>query len=358
MRYRILVRGALVQFSRALGVLLVSLAALGCGTLSYLAQAGYGQREITLEARPLDEAIRDPEVEPATRALLAEIPAIKAFGERHGLTPTKSYAKYVDLHRRYVVWVVTACAPLAFRSKVWSFPIVGGVTYLGWFHGRDAAAHARRLLAAGWDVDVRGSTAYSTLGWFDDPVLSTMLAGGDGAIIGLSETVLHESLHATLYVKNQSPFDESVATWVGDRLGEAYLVETRGEGAPEVRALRAGAREGARRAEILHHGYETLEQLYASPKSNDEKLAEKRALVAELERAVAATRPITNATLVQFRTYHSGTAELDALHAACGRSFPRTIAALRRGAPAAFRGPQDEDVAAVYSTIAAVGCPD
>ena len=342
---------------RALAATL-ALAATGCSTLSYLAQAGYGQREITLGARPLGDAIADPAVAPRTRALLAEIPRIKAFGERHGLTATTSYRKFVELERDYVVWVVTACAPLSFRSRVWSFPIVGGVTYLGWFHGRDAAAHARRLLAAGWDVDLRGSTAYSTLGWFEDPVLSTMLGGGDGAIIGLSETVLHESLHATLYVKDQSPFDESVATWFGDRLGEAYLVETRGEGSREVAALRESVREGARRAALLHEGYETLARLYASSKSNAQKLDEKRALIAELERAVGATRPITNATLVQFRTYHTGTAELDALFSACGGSFPRTIAALRKGAPAAFARAQDEDVAAIYAKIARGGCAD
>ena len=349
-------RDALRRLLLVLAVVSLGLLVGGCGTLSYLAQAGYGQREITLGARPLDEAIRDPAVPERTRALLAEIPRIKAFGERHGLTPTKSYGTFVELRRPYVVWVVTACAPLSFRSKVWNFPIVGGVTYLGWFHGRDADAHAGRLREAGWDVDVRGSTAYSTLGWFDDPVLSTMLGGGDGAIIGLAETVLHESLHATLYVKNQSPFDESVATWVGDRLGEEYLVETRGEMAPEVAALRRGAREGARRSAIMHEAYEALARLYSSSKSKSEKLAEKQALIAELERNVGATRPITNATLVQFRTYHTGTAELDALHAACGGSFPRTIAALRRGAPGAFTRPQDEDVAAVYSKIAAAGC--
>jgi predicted aminopeptidase len=330
--------------------------ASGCGTLSYLAQAGYGQREITLGARPLDEAAADASLPPATRGLISEIPRIKAFGERNGLSPTKSYAKFVDLHRRYVVWVVTACAPLAFHPKVWSFPVVGGVTYLGWFHARDAYAHADRLRAAGWDVDVRGSTAYSTLGWFEDPVLSTMLGSGPGAIGGLAETVLHESLHATLYVKNQSPFDEAVATWVGDRLAEAYLVESRGEASPEVAALRGGIADGLLRAAILHEGYETLAALYTSTKTNGEKLREKDALIADVERRVGAQRPITNATLVQFRTYHTGVSALDALHETCGRSFPRTIAALRRGAASAFTKPQDEDVARVFRRIAAAGC--
>jgi predicted aminopeptidase len=335
-------------------VALLALSSSGCGTLSYLAQAGYGQREISLSARPIDDVVADPSVPERTRAMLREIPAIKRFGEDNGLKATRNYRSFSDLHRRQVVWVVSGCAPLAFSPKVWNFPIVGGVTYLGWFDRKDADAEGARLRAAGWDVDVRGSTAYSTLGWFDDPVLSTMLGEGEGAIGDLAETVLHESLHATLYVKNQSPFDESVATWFGDRLGERYLLSTRGEGSRELATWRAGQAEGDRRAAVLHGAYDVLAAVYSSAMSREDKLARKAAIIAETERRLGATRPLTNATIVQFKTYHEGTADLDALHAACGGSFSRLLSALRT---ATFVRQQDEDVASVYRRLVTAGCP-
>ena len=346
----------MLVLNRAVALLIAVLAVLstGCGTLSYLAQAGYGQREISLARRPIDDVVDDPSVPQRTRAMLREIPAIKRFGEDNGLKATRNYRSYSDLHRRQVVWVVSACAPLSFSPKVWNFPIVGGITYLGWFHRQDADAEGDRLRAVGWDVDVRGSTAYSTLGWFDDPVLSTMLGDGEGAIGDLAETVLHESLHATLYVKNQSPFDESVATWFGDRLGERYLLSTRGEGSRELATWRAGQAEGDRRAGILHGAYDALAAVYSSARSREDKLAEKRVIIADTERRLGATRPLTNATIVQFKTYHEGTADLDALHAACGGSFPRMLSALRK---ATFGKAQDEDVAGVYRRVLAAGCP-
>src|SRR6185312_14274837 len=110
-----------------------------------------------------------------------------------------------------------------FRSKTWWFPIVGRVPYLGWFDRDDAHDFADELHREGWDSDVGAADAYSTLGWFDDPVLSTMIAGGDEAVGELVNVILHESVHATLYVDGQTRFNESLAEFVAGKLTTVYL---------------------------------------------------------------------------------------------------------------------------------------
>ena len=207
-------------------LLLVALACsqLGCLHLCYLAQAAAGQDEIRFRARPIEEALADPSLKPRIRRLLAMVADVKAYGEQHGLDATDNYSEFTQLDRPVAAWVVLAAPPLSLNPKMWWFPIVGSVPYLGWFNQRDAERHAATLRRQGWDVHLRGAGAYSTLGWFDDPVLSTMIRPrGMGDASGLVNIVLHESVHATHYVSSQSYFNESLANFVADSLTVTYL---------------------------------------------------------------------------------------------------------------------------------------
>lgn len=337
---------------RLLTIGLLALASTGCGTLEYLSQAAYGQRDIVFRTRPLADAIADPNVPERTRRLLAEVPAIKRFGERNGLRATRNYEGYADLRRRQVVWVVSACDPLRFRSKVWHFPIAGDVPYLGWFHRRDADRYADELRRdEQLDVDVRGSAAYSTLGWFRDPVLSTMLPDDDSALGELTETVLHESLHATMYVKGQTSWNESVANFVGGYLAGRYLAETRGPQAKETLGYLGLEQYAERRAARMHRAYEELATLYASDRSPDEKLAEKARVLARLTAEIHPSHPINNATLAQFKSYNTGEAELTALLAACSGDFARFLALLAGVDASAFGEPQQRDLGAITKPL-------
>ncbi|WP_394827804.1 aminopeptidase [Pendulispora albinea] len=315
-----------------------------CTKLAYVRQAAVGQYDLQVRARDIGELVREQRVDARTRRLLSHVAPIKQFGERHGLAATKNYRKYVRVDRDAVVWVTSAADPLHFRSRSWTFPVVGSFTYLGWFAKKDAQRFAREIRSQGWDVDVRGSQAYSTTGYFEDSVLSTMIHRGDDALGALTNVILHEMTHATFFVHHQSTLNESVANFVGNGLAALYLDETVGHDSKETTAYLVSEEQLRRRGQSMREAYRALEALYASPKPDEEKLAEKAELLARLRATTGFKRPINNATLIQYKTYNSGQEELGALLASCGGSFPRLIRALKTLETAPWPKKQEKDI--------------
>lgn len=316
-----------------LATLTGALFVVGCAAPGYLVQAAEGQLDLLCRARPIQRAIDDPGTPERVRVLLKEVPSIKQFGIGYGMTPTSSYETYVALDRSRVVWVTSASEPLSFRGRRWRFPIVGSVPYLGWFSGEDAERFAEGLREEGLDVDVRGAGAYSTLGWFSDPVLSTMLPKGPSAFGGLVDVVLHESVHATVYVPGQSTFNESLAEYVSDGLTEEYL-RSRGLIA-ELIAFQQGHIQGDRRRLRMHRAYKELEALYASALPREVKLGAKAKIIEALQVDLGTKRPINNATLLEARTYGSEADAFAAMFAKC-ETWARFWAALRTIQPSSF----------------------
>ncbi|MDR3608700.1 MAG: aminopeptidase [Oligoflexia bacterium] len=333
--------------------------AAGCSSVQYLYQAGKGQLEIQNKAKPIDDVIRDETTPPRIRELLAEIPKIKKFGESQGLKATPNYREYVKLNRAAASWVVSACAPLKFEPKTWSFPIVGSFSYLGWFSLDDAKKYAAELRQAGWDVDLRGASAYSTLGWFRDPVLSSMLSDGDSARGDLVNVVLHESTHATLYIGGQSSFNESLAEFVAGKMTSQYF-ETlaRSPDAREreqtLKASKAYLDSEKRGDEIekrLHDAYEVLDKLYGSAKPDSEKLAEKKELLAKLKDKLGFKREINNATLIGYRTYNTGLDSFERLYKACQEDWRRFFAVLSKLSSRSFQASQQTDLEPILGPL-------
>jgi len=318
----------------------------GCLPVRYITQAAAGQEDLNRRGIAIDEVVKGGHLDKRTRDLLAHVAPIKAFGERYGW-----------ISRPAVVWVVSACHPLAFRPRAWKFPIVGSITYTGWFDRKEAKAYADELAAEGWDVDLRPSQAYSTLGWFDDPILSTMISDGDDALGDLADVVLHETLHATFYVPNQSTLNESVASFFGDELAAKYLDEARGPDSPEKASFLEARARGTRRGQVMKAAYAELAKLYASKLSREEKLAEKKRITDALRAELKIKRPVTNATLIQYKTYGSGKPELAELLATCGGSFPRMLKTLDRVRPIAAASPPHTDPAILLRPLIAGGCP-
>lgn len=327
----------------------------GCTMTHYVAQAAAGQDELGRRAVPIDVLLEGHHVEGKTRGLLSEIAELKRFGESKGLRPTPNYTTYVHLDRPSVAWNVSACAPLSFRPKTWSFPIAGSFTSLNWFHKEEADAFAKELAAQGWDVDQRGLTAFSTAGWFHDPIVSSMLSKGPEARGRLANVVLHESTHATFFVPGQSALNESVANFVGDHLSLEYMRLRVGEDDRETRAYAESEQRGRERVKILHEAYVALDRIYGSKAPDDEKRRAKAALLAKLQTELRFPRPVNNATLIQYRTYNSGQEELATLLAVCDGDYGRFFRALEtlRGASKAA---QSFEVGAMVAPLTRSGC--
>jgi predicted aminopeptidase len=320
------------------GLLLVVAIALaagasGCLMTRYLAQAGHGQLEMIGKATPIEKVIADSDEPLRTRMMLAEIPAIKEYGRAYGLSIRRNYNTYIPLGRPAAVWFVGAADPVAFKPLRWCFPIVGCFAGLGWFDEDDAVEHMKQLEAKGYDALVRPAGAYSTAGWFPDPVLSTMLGGGDSAFPALANVILHESVHATVLVPDQPFFNESFASYVADVLTEHWIDDKFGPGSPEELAWRLG--EALRLPRVIRtlDAYNQLKAVYESKASREDKLAKKAKIIDELVDDLRMRKRPNNASLTESRVYNGGIDALIEAHRACGDLRTLVLAArtLKRG---------------------------
>lgn len=322
----------------------------GCTSTKYLFQAGRGQFSLLSHAKPIEEVLKDEKTPVRIRALLGEVKKIKKYGEVRGLKPTHNYSDYVKLNRTSAVWVVSACEALRFRAKSWDFPIVGSFPYLGWFDYEDAKSYAEELRQEGWDVDVRGAAAYSTLGWFRDSILSTMVAPGDEALGHLANVVIHESVHATLYVNGQSFFNESLASFVADHLTETYLDQNFGPDSVEKKAYMDSEAKGLQIEKRFHQAYQQLDRIYSSQDSDEEKINKKKEILASLKEEFPFKRDINNATLIQYKTYHASTLDFEKLLSSCKGDWIRFFRTLSELKSEKFPKPQMEDFGNLLGT--------
>ena len=200
------------QVLKLMFVLLFSAACLQCRSLPYYDQAIDGQMEILGKQEPISELIEDPDTPAKLREKLIFIQEVRDFAAKELHLPVNDhYLSYVELNRPYVVWNVYAAPEFSLTPKTWCFPIVGCVAYRGYFSEQDAHRFGDSLQQEGYDVFITGAIAYSTLGWFDDPVLSTFANLSEPAIAAL---IFHELAHGLLYIKDDTAFNESFATAV------------------------------------------------------------------------------------------------------------------------------------------------
>jgi predicted aminopeptidase len=295
-----------------------TLAAPGCLMTRYISQAAVGQADLLSRARPIDEVVRDPSTSARVAALLSEIPEIKQYGRSYGLTIQGNYSTYSALGRPAAVWFVGAADPLAFKPLRWCFPIAGCFAGLGWFDEDDGIAQKNDLEKQGYDVIIRPASAYSTGGWFPDPVLSTMLGGGDDALPGLANVILHESVHATVLVPDEPFFNESFASYVADALTNHWIDVRFGPGSPEDLAWTLGEATRLPRTARLLDAYDQLKKLYDGNAPREQKLAAKAKIIDELVADLHLRRRPNNASLTETRVYNGGVAPLLSAHRACG----------------------------------------
>lgn len=332
----------------AIAVVVVLLSS-GCLYTQYVAQAAYGELDLLARAQPIAEVIRDPETPLRTALLLAEIPAIKRYGRSYGLRIGNNYNTYSSLDRPAAVWFVGAADPVAFTPRKWCFVIVGCFAGLGWFDEDDAVHAELQLEAQGYDAIVRPAAAYSTGGWFTDPVLSSMLGSGNDALPQLANVILHESVHATVLVPDQPFFNESFASYVADALTNHWILTRFGPGSLEDLSWTiAQAVHYPRVARILA-AYRALQAVYSSAESRAAKLAEKAKIIDELAADLRLRKRPNNASLTESRAYNGGLVALVTAHRRCG-----DVASLIAAAKSLHRSDFQRDLQADLTPIAEI----
>ncbi|WP_421682965.1 aminopeptidase [Stutzerimonas urumqiensis] len=310
--------------------LLLALTTSGCST--YYGQLAAGHLRLLTAREPVAEIVADPARDSRLRARLAAALDARRFASAQlGLPDNDSYRLYADLDRPYVVWNLFATPAFSVEPIEHCFPIAGCVAYRGYFDQGRARAQAARLALRGLDTDVAGVEAYSTLGWFDDPLLSSMLRRDDQALAAL---IFHELAHQRLYVEGDTAFNESYASFVA-REGLRQWRVARGLPAPDP-AVEARRRQWVA---LVLETRERLRTLYAQAIPDVVKRARKEAEFLRLRSAYAALRdgpwqgdrrfdgwfeqPLNNAVLVPFGLYDQWVDAFAVLFAEVGGDWQR-----------------------------------
>ena len=259
-----------------LGVLLL---ASGCGSLEYYAQAVGGHLEVMRLAVPIEERLREPDTPEPLRAKLAKALASREFASRElALPDNDSYRRYADIGRPFVVWNVFAAPEFSVKPVESCFPFAGCVSYRGFYSEEAAERRAAALAGEGYDIYVGGVAAYSTLGWFSDPVLSTFIQYPEPE---LARIVFHELAHQVMYVKGDTMFNESFASAVENE-GVRRWLEREGTSAQRA-AYEASGRRRAEFVALMTKSRAELAAFYDRPLEPEQKRAGKRRLLSAMQ---------------------------------------------------------------------------
>lgn len=294
------------------------LGASGCQTARFYTQALRGQWQMLTAPQPIRPMITDPTTKPELREKLALVLRLREFAERELALPTDGhYLNYADLGRRYAVWTVHATPEFSLEEKTWWYPVVGRLKYRGFFTQAGAKATGAELAAQHFDVYVGGVEAYSTLGWFHDPVLNTFI-GRDEA--DLAELLFHELAHQRVFIAGDTDFNEAFATAVS-QVGVRRWLRAKGDPA----ALAKYEESLQHEKEFVKLVLETRTRLNALYQTKDHEPPEilrrkKAALLEQLHLDYAKlktqwghsedeyeqwfTHPLNNARLNTIATYH------------------------------------------------------
>ncbi|CAN5460859.1 aminopeptidase [soil metagenome] len=340
------------RFTLVLRILLLALVLVSsaCSPF-YVLRAGYEQAKILSRRQPITRMVEDPGTDPQTREKLRLVLDARDYAARElGLNAGNSYTTYSWVDSDTLALVLSAARKDDFRAHTWWFPIVGSVPYKGFFSERSARREMARLEARGFDTYLRPTTAFSTLGWFNDPLMNTLLRYDS---VGLANTVIHELVHNTFYAAGQAQFNESFANFAGSRGAIEFFCGREGEEAPRCRRARDGWHDELLFGRFLSAMVGELESLYAREDLTfEQKLATREEVFARSQQEfrervapelrVARYRAfererLNNATLIARRLYYRDLDLFDRVYERYGGDLRLAIEAIT----AAARGAED-----------------
>lgn len=303
-----------------------------CQSIGYYAQSISGHTSLMLSRKPVDKVIAHVEPNIAQKLRLSK--ELKQFAVTElGLPDSKSYSSYVELNRDYPVWVVVAAPEFSLTAKHWCYPVIGCAAYRGYFSEGAAHKYAAKLTHKGWETHVGGASAYSTLGWFSDPLLSSMMGGSD---VSFAELLFHELAHQKLYINGDSNFNEAFASVVGEQGALRWLSAKQPNVLSNYQAS-LDARRGF--ATLVEQLKADLNRVYDSTGSDEKKRLEKQVSIQAFRQAYQALKadhwqgkgyydtwvaaPINNARLAAFSTYQALLPIFESIFKLCEQDFER-----------------------------------
>lgn len=304
--------------------IMIAVLPLMCGfnlELGYYWHLVRGQALLLWNRQPVSNMLGNPRLDPRVRERLEFIEEVRRFAEqRIGLAPSRNYTSYIDIGEGPVSWQLTASPKDRIEPVQWTYPVVGRFPYRGYFDLDRAKKERDRLEKRDFDTSLRAVGAYSTLGWFADPILSTMLRYRDG---DLAELIIHELLHATVWIPGRVSFNESLATFVGEAGALHFMRQRHGQEEAVVTDLQDRRSDERTFRRFMRDIAEELQAIYDSERSYGEKLKEREVIFERakhrfhrLDLKTGAysgfpRRRLNNAVMMAYRTYHE---KVDVFH--------------------------------------------
>ena len=320
-----------------LGILaiLILLVAFNYKLVRYGIEQGLGQLEMVRNAVPIDDLLADPEYPDSLKQKLLLIKEIRRYAiDSLHLKDSKNYNAVYDLKGRPTAYVVQACEKYRIKKYLWKFPVVGKLPYKGFFDEEDAKKEVAWLEKQGYDTRIAHPSGWSTMGWFTDPVLSTMLRRSEGE---LADLIIHELTHSTVFVKDNSELNENIADYVGENGAKRYLASKYGDTSAVLFNYSAAITDNERMAMYFLRGAHKLDSLYQSADfialPDNEKDTLKRAMIQDIINNVdtvnfvrikpqriqsSRMKNINNTFFTSYMTYYN---RKDSLRMECQRDF-------------------------------------
>jgi predicted aminopeptidase len=304
--------------------------------MGYYLHNAYYQSKLINSRKSIDKALRSSKLSDEQKRKLRLVEEVKAFAEsRLGLVKTSNYTTYVQLDEPYVTYVVQAAYAHELKSYLWKFPFVGEVPYKGYFKKKYADEEAATFNKNEFDTYVRGVSAYSTLGWFQDSVLSSMLRYDDRDLV---EVILHETVHATLFIKDAADFNERMATFLGHEGMKMFYLNKEGKGSAELKKAEDDTHDQNLFSAFITKELQDLKKWYEDNKGKvtaDRKAARLKEIqkrFSELKKKFKSDgyldfekRELNNALLLSYQTYEYSLADFEKLFRFNGGDFKRTL---------------------------------